>query len=252
MNIRKLPLLLAFSFSILSFAAILTPQPTYAATPAEVCQKRVKKINNRGKKLAKKSITLKANYKKSNKGWKDKATANYKFAAKYQGEDRLQGEVGTLKSKIKNFEGGVKDYNRAKKPYIAERNAQVKSYKKFKANCSTTNGRQAAREKIKMVTPDSRTLKAKSTAVSEVYKSKVRPGVLGMKEARTALLSSIKKMSEVEIATAASIEQAVASDISQIELEDEIDEEFDDSELLEGDLDELDAENPAVVSPNAI
>lgn len=230
MKINKVPLLIALFFGLLSISAVI-PQESYAATSATAtCERRVKTINNRGKKMAKKSKTIQANYVKANKGWKEKISVNKKFGAKYAGEARLSGQVTTLNKQIKVFQQGVKDYNAAKKPYIAERNAQVKSYKQFKAKCSENSGREAARAKIKALNQtDSKVLNEKSKAVSTVYKTKVRTGILSMREARTSLLSAKKKISRVNIASQSSIDSSVSED--DLDIDDDADSDFDESEM---------------------
>lgn len=235
MTIRITPLIVAMSFMSLSLASLFITVPQSAeATPSAkaVCEQRVKKINNRGKNMAKKSKTIQANYKKANAGWKEKIKVNKQFAAKYSKEAQLQSQVNELNGKIADFKNGTKAYNGAKRTYIAERNKQVKSYKYFKANCATSAGRVAARDKMREWTKtDSKVLKAKATEVSDTYKSKVRTNIIGMRDARTKLISARKAIDgKVALATPSEVEAAVTPDDTDIDSE--ADNAFEDAEFL--------------------
>lgn len=216
--------------------ALFTPRVTYAETVQERCQKRVKILNSRGKKMAKKSKVIQTKYKAANAGWKTKISDNKKFATKYAEDDRLSGKTDILKKEIKEFQLAVKSYNNVKRPYIAERNSQIKSYKAFKADCNTGAGRVAALEKMRARFADSQTLNTKSKAVSEVYKSKVRAGILDMRNARADIIKAKKGLREVAKASQSSIDESVTSE--DTDTDDESDNEFDEDEMNDPNNDE--------------
>lgn len=257
-KIKKIPLFAAITFGFLVTSAIFLPQSTYAAplSPKQRCEKRIKQINNRGKKLAKKSIVLKSRYKDAKKSWNNKATKSTQLAAKYNNEDRLKPQVDSLNATVKNFQSGVKDYGIPKKAYIAERNSQVKSYKNFKANCSTAKGQQSARDKIKSAPADTNTLKVKSNALSAAYQSKVRPGIIAMRDGRNALLDARKNLKEVEVASPSQIQASTAegsefASNTPEELEENSDDGFNENDLSQGSLDEDDPNEIDVTPPNS-
>ena len=179
--------------------------------------------------MAKKSKEIQTKYKKANKGWKEKITVNKKFATKYADDDRLSGKTDVLKKEVKEFQQAVKEYNAAKKPYIEERNSQTKSYKTFKANCATGAGREKTLEKMRARNEDMPKLAAKSKAVSEVYKTKVKVGILDMRKARADILSAKKGLREVEKASQATIDGSVSGEDTDVD--EDIDDLFDQADL---------------------
>lgn len=230
MKTIKLPyIFVAIVFLCSAIAPLTVTQDVSAMTAKEKCERRVKILNNRGKKMARKSKELQDKYKKANKGWKDKIKTNKDLATKYSTDDRLEAKAKVLTKEAKQFQTAVKDYNNVKRPYIQERNVQIKRYKKFSTNCATGAGRVAAAEKIRQRDADSKTLNEKSKAVSEVYKSKIRKGILDMRAARKALADARKGMKEVEKADQASIDGAYRADDN--DTGDDADNLFDDTEL---------------------
>lgn len=257
-KINKVPLLVAIVFGFLVTTAVFMPQQTSAAglTPKQRCEKRIKQINNRGKKLAKKSIVLKARYKDAKKTWNGKAEKNTQLATKYKNEDRLATQVNTLSATVSSFRNNVKEYGAPKKAYIAERNSQVKSYKNFKANCSTTKGQQSARTKMQSASVDTRTLKTKSDALSAAYQTKVRPGLIAMRDSRSALLTAKKNMKEIEITPASEVAASTApgsefASNTPDELQENDDDGFEGKELEQGNLGEDDPNDIDVIPPNS-
>ncbi len=234
-HIKILPILMAFAFGAISMLAmfIVPTQVEAALSPKAKCERRVKIINNRGKSMAKKSKSLQQRYKKANTGWKNKISVNKKYAAKYANEPRLVPQVNELNGDINQFKEATKTYNTTKRAYIAERNSQIKTYKHFKANCDTAPGRGAARDKIKARTNDAKVLKQKATAVTGIYKSKVRPAILAMREARTKLASDRGTITQVALASPTEVEGSLAPE--DLEIDEEADDVFDNEEFLSED-----------------
>lgn len=250
-HVKILPVLMAFAFGSISLLAAFTvpAQAEAALSPKANCERRVKIINNRGKNMAKKSKALQQRYKKANAGWKNKISVNKKYGAKYANESRLLPQVNELNGKITQFKEATKTYNTTKRSYIAERNSQIKTYKHFKADCNTAAGRAAARDKIKARTTDAKVLKQKATAVTGVYKSKVRPAILDMREARKKLAGDRKGITQVSLATPTEVESSVAPE--DLEIDDEADDVFEDEEFLNDDSNIEEPVEPATAAPTS-
>lgn len=235
---KKIYVFAATFFTLLSCTSIHATEAeaiTPAASTTVRCEKRVKQINNRGKKLAKQSKSLQTKYKNSNSGWKKKSASNRKLVAKYKNEPDLRVQTSDLSLKVNSFQKGVFAYNQSKTSYIQERNAQIKSYKHFKANCAQHEGRLSAQNKVKALSQtDKKSLSNKSKAISQVYATQVRPAILQMRNSRNALAVAVKNL-ETKPAPPVQAEVSAAEDLESPvnKMGEEIDESFDQSELID-------------------
>lgn len=214
-----------------------TPQvDAQSAKAKQTCEARVEKLRKRGLTMNKKSPALKARYKKANDGWKQRIVKNLVIANRYADEPKLAAQVQAHKQAVAEFQTSVKLYNAVKKEYITERNAQLTSYKKFRANCNTKEGIAATTLKMRAWKTDSKTLADKAKAVTETYKAKVRPSISKIGETRNVLIKSRKELTAANVATVAAAQLRVAP------TETETGSEVDDLLLQEG----LDADDAAL------
>jgi hypothetical protein len=231
-------------------AATTATTATAAAASKQICIKRVKNLNNRGKVLANGSKQLLVHYQTANAGWKTKTATNRSIVATYQADPDLAAAAKALSGKIDAFQAAVKAYNASKLIYITERNAQVKSYKKFHANCSTKAGQSAARSKILALKDDQKTLKTKGDAVHAVYVAQVQSAILAMREARNNLATQhnlLVKTRQIQKSTPAEVAQ-LTSDPAKTDLGAAVDNSIDKSEL--GNDNGLDNPNDGLQTPN--
>lgn len=163
-------------------------------TAKERCEKRVSSLTSRGKKMSEASKKLQDRYIKVNTGWKAKLEENYKITLMVIEEPDLDKQHLALIARMDAFQDAMKKYNDTKRPYIAERNEQIKSYKNFNPDCSTRAGQQQAQEKMRGLSADQQKLKFRAQAVPTVYAASVRPAILEMRKARNELILAKRKL----------------------------------------------------------
>lgn len=201
---KKIPFILATFFGFITCVTFTQggAQAATASTAVAKCEKRVTLINKRGTDMAKKSQSLQARYKKSNETWKTKMINNRIMVIRNKKDSRLEERANFLNLQIDSFENNVKLYNEVKADYIAERNAQVKSYKNFKADCNQSTGRAAAQSKVKQLSAtDSKKLSSLAKGLNKTYTELVRPDIIKMRDNRTQLLDIKKTIKNPKQAT---------------------------------------------------
>lgn len=209
-----------------------------SAKAKQTCENRLKKIRKRGLTMNKKTAPLKERYKKVNNGWKKRVSNNHVIANRYANEPQLAGQFQAHKASIKEFQDSVKTYNAKKREYIQERNTQLTSYKKFRANCNTREGVTATTNKMRAWRTDSKTLATKAKTVQQTYVSTVRPSIKKIGQTRNELINARKAIRNAEVASVAAAQAQVTPEETELF-------EFVDDELIEEGLDEGD---PALIA----
>lgn len=220
------PIVFALMLSALPVLPGVVPE-AHAMTAKERCEKRVSQLTTRGKKMSEASKKLQSRYIKVNTGWKAKLEENYKITLMVIEEPDLDTQHLTLIARMDTFQDAMKKYNDTKRPYIAERNEQIKGYKNFNPDCTTRAGQQQAQEKMRGLRADQQKLKFRAEAVPAVYASSVRPAIVEMRKARNELILAKRKLGSDFTATPKeTVAAALTSNAARTDIGQSVDNDF--------------------------